>query len=163
MRKFGIFLLAFLLPACRVVITDSESRLDLRFGYRAGGVILRFTPDRGPGGVYRVGGEIRFFADLTRPGYVTLIVTDPDGQRYALERERWLPAGWNELPPRWARYRYTATPPTGRHRADLIYTDRRGALEFDLVLRSDAPATAGIRVDGRIRFDRAQTILWILP
>ena len=164
MRK-GILLalLLLLLPACRVVITDAETEVGVRFGYRAGGVIQRFEPDRGPGAVYRVGEAVRFFVDLARPGYVTLVITDPDGRRYALEEARWLPAGWSELPPRWAGYRYTAEPPTGRHRATLYYGERRGAVAFSLVLRSGRAATAGIRVDERVRTDRAETYLWILP
>ncbi len=162
MRK-GILLalLLLLLPACRVVITDAD--LGVRFDYRGGGVIQRFEPDRGPGAVYRVGEAIRFFVDLARPGYVTLVVTDPDGTRYALEEARWLPAGWNELPPRWAGYRYTAEPPTGRHRVTLYYSSERSRVAFSLVLRSGEGATAGIRVDERVRTDRAETYLWILP
>ncbi len=164
MRKFGLWLfLLVLLSACRVVITDAETEVGVRFGYRTGGTIQRFEPDRGPGAVYRVGEAIRFFVDLARPGYVTLVVTDPDGRRYALEEARWLPAGWNELPPRWAGYRYTAELPTGRHRATLYYSSARAAVALSLVLRSGEAATAGIRVDERVRTDRAETYLWILP
>ena len=110
-----------------------------------------------------MGEAVRFFVDLARPGYVTLVITDPDGRRYALEEARWLPAGWSELPPRWAGYRYTAEPPTGRHRATLYYSSARAAVALSLVLRSGEAATTGIRVDERVRTDRAETYLWILP
>lgn len=162
MRKLalGLVLLA-LLPACRVVITDAETRL--RVDYRAGGVIERFEPDRGPGAVYRVGEEVRFYVWLAEPGYVTLVVTDPGGRRYALETDRWLPAGFNELPPPGAGYRYTATYPTGRHRATLYYSQTRGGVRLSFLARSGGPAVAGIRIDERVASDQAETYLWILP
>ncbi len=162
MRKLALgLILLFLLPACRVVLTDAETRFDL--GYRAGGVIQRFEPDRGPGAVYRVGEEVRFLVWLAQPGYVTLMVSDPDGRRYPLEEDRWLPAGWSQLPPPGAGYRYTATYPTGRHRATLYYSQTRGAVRFSFIARSGGPAVAGIRIDQRVEGDRAETYLWILP
>ncbi len=162
MRKLilGLVLL-LLLPACRVVITDAETSLEFR--YRAARVIERFEPDRGPGAVYRVGEEVRFLVWLAEPGYVTLVVTDPDGRRYALEADRWLPAGYSTLPPPEAGYRYTATYPTGRHRATLYYSRARGAVRLSFLAHSGGPAVAGIRIDERVESDQAETTLWILP
>ena len=162
MRKLVLGIaLALLFTGCRVVITDAGARIDL--DYRRGGVIQSFEPDRGPGAAYRVGEEIRFLLELARAGYVTLVVTDPDGRSYSLERDRWLPAGWNQLPPRGSRYRYTADYPTGRHQVTLYYASERGAVALTLKSRSGEAATAGIRVDQRWVTDRADTYLWVLP
>ncbi len=160
MRKLAVLLgLLFVLAGCRIVVEGGEVRL----GYRYGAVIHRFEPDRGPGGVYRVGEPVRFFLELAQPGYVTLVVTDPDGRRYAIETARWLPAGWNELPPRWAGYRYTADYPTGRHTVTAYYSRTRGSVTLTLEARSGEPATAGIAVDTRHVEDRASTYLYVLP
>jgi len=153
--------LVLLLSGCRVVITDTGTRLDLV--YRYGDYIQTFEPDRGPGAIYRVGEEVRFRVYLSEPGYVTLVITDPDGRRYAIERDRWLPAGFSELPPPYAGYRYTATYPTGRHRATLYYAKARGAVTLTFVARSGEAAVAGIRVDERVATDRADTYFWVLP
>ncbi len=164
MRKLLVALgLLLLVAGCRLVIEGSGGSVGFGFGYQYGQVIRRFEPDRGPGGVYRVGEEVRFFLDLARPGYVTLMVTDPDGRRYAIETARWLPAGWNELPPRWAGYRYTADYPTGLHTVTAYYGSTRGSVTFTFEARSGGYATAGLRVDQRRVEDRAVTTLYVVP
>ncbi len=163
MRKLLLGLgLVLLVAGCRVVV-EGEPSVGISFGYRYGAVIRRFEPDRGPGAVYRVGEPVRFFLELARPGYLTLVVTDPDGRRYPIETARWLPAGWNELPPRWAGYRYTADYPTGLHTVTAYYGSTRGSVTFTFEARSGGYAAAGLQIDQRRVEDRAVTTLYVAP
>ncbi len=116
--RLGLALLALWLTACSVLIEPEGLSVTYRLGY--GGAILRFQPDRGPGATYYVGEEIRFFITLARPGYVTLVVTDPDGYTYELDRA-YLEAGALSLPR--GGYRYTLVPPRGLHRVRAVYTE----------------------------------------
>ncbi|GGM93148.1 hypothetical protein GCM10007092_02930 [Thermus composti] len=115
MRFLGVLLLG-LLSACSLVVEGGS--LTYRVAY--GGAILRFEPDRGAGATYFVGEEVRFFLTLDQGGWITLVVVDPDGYTYELDRF-YLPRGTHVLPP--GPYRYTLTPPRGLHRVRAIYTD----------------------------------------
>ncbi len=125
MRVLALLFLA-LLPGCTVVLEPAGFSFTYRVGY--GGAILRFEPDRGPGASYWVGEEVRFILSLARPGWINLVVIDPDGQTYELDRF-YLPEGTHLLPP--GPYRYTLVPPRGLHRVRAVYTDTRpgGRLE----------------------------------
>ncbi|WP_038048774.1 DUF4384 domain-containing protein [Thermus caliditerrae] len=124
MRLLVVFLVG-LLSACTVTLegVSLTYRLDLT------PAILRFEPDRGMGATYFVGEDIRFFLTLETPGWVSLVVVDPDGRTYELDRF-YLGRGTHVLPP--GAYRYTLTPPRGLHRVRAIYTDTEpGALRLE--------------------------------
>ena len=154
-------LLALVLGGCRVILTPDETDLGFSWRYTHGDVIQRFEPDRGPGAVYRVGEEVRFYLWLRKSGYVTLVVRDPDGARYALERELWLPAGWNELPPPGRVYR--ADYPTGLHRVYAYYASARGRVHLGFYGSSSGASAASIRVDQDVVEDVASTYLYVAP
>lgn len=126
LRWFGGILLLGLLAACAPTLEISGVGLDYRLGY--GGAILDFAPDRGPGGWYYLGEEVNFDLTLARPGWVTLVVVDPDGRVYELDRF-YLPAGRHLLPP--GPYRYTLVPPRGLHRVRAVFTDTRPSARLE--------------------------------
>jgi hypothetical protein len=109
-------LLVGLLSACTITLegVTLSYRLDLT------PAILRFEPDRGAGATYFVGEEIRFLLTLGRLGWVTLVVIDPDGRTYELDRF-YLGRGTHVLPP--GAYRYRLVPPRGLHRVRAVYTE----------------------------------------
>lgn len=108
--------LAGLLSGCAVTLEG----LTLSYRLDFTPAILRFEPDRGAGATYFVGEEVRFFLTLAFPGWVSLVVVDPDGRTYTLDRF-YLPRGTHVLPP--GAYRYVLTPPRGLHRVRAVYTD----------------------------------------
>lgn len=116
MRVFLLALAAFL-SACTLTLYPEGLSVTYRVDF--GGAILRFEPDRGRGATYFVGEEVRFFLTLDRPGWVSLVVQDPDGYTYELDRFH-LSRGTHVLPP--GPYRYTLTPPRGLHRVRAVYT-----------------------------------------
>lgn len=124
MRLFA-GLLALLLSAC--TLTLEGVTLTYRLDFTP--AILRFEPDRGVGATYFVGEDIRFFLTLESPGWVSLVVVDPDGRTYELDRF-YLGRGTHVLPP--GAYRYTLTLPRGLHRVRAVYTDAEpGALRLE--------------------------------
>jgi hypothetical protein len=74
----------------------------------------------GVGGQLLRGEEIRFLLTLGRPGWVSLVVIDPDGHTYELDR-LYLERGTHVLPP--GAYRYRLVPPRGLHRVRAVYTE----------------------------------------
>lgn len=91
-------------------------------------VISRFAPDRGEGGSYKVRERVFFSFTLSKPGYITLVTTDPDTTTVVLERNIQLPSGTHTLPLKTDRNAqgqatYLVLPPTGTSRFRLIYTD----------------------------------------
>ncbi len=92
--RFLLVLLAGFLSACTVTLEG----LTLTYRWDYSPVLLRFEPDRGAGATYFVGEEIRFFLTLDRPGWVALVVEDPDGRTYELDRF-FLQRGTHVLPP----------------------------------------------------------------
>lgn len=85
-------------------------------------VIGRFEPGRGPGGVYGVGEELRFWVWLNGPGYFTLSIVEPNGQISLLDN-LYLEAGTQILPPPGAGYLYRVAR-AGSYQARLAYADR---------------------------------------
>ncbi|WP_243092717.1 DUF4384 domain-containing protein [Thermus hydrothermalis] len=108
--------LAGLLSGCAVTLEG----LTLSYRLDFTPAILRFEPDRGVGATYFVGEEVRFFLTLASPGWVSLVVVEPDGYAYTLD-QFYLPRGTHALPPR--AYRYVAAPPRGLHRVRAVYTE----------------------------------------
>ncbi|KGQ21202.1 DUF4384 domain-containing protein [Thermus filiformis] len=125
----GLWLLLVLLSGCTLTFQPGGLRVTYRLDLEP--VIYRFEPDRGPGGVYYVGEEVRFLLTLARPGYLALVAVDPDGRTYEFDRV-YLPAGTHLLPNR--PVRYTLTPPRGLYRVRAVYTE--------------APAPARVRLEG---------------
>lgn len=124
MRLFA-GLLALLLSAC--TLTLEGVTLTYRLDFTP--AILRFEPDRGVGATYFVGEDIRFFLTLESPGWVSLVVVDPDGRTYELDRF-YLGRGTHVFPP--GTYRYTLAPPRGLRRVRAVYTDAEpGALRLE--------------------------------
>lgn len=156
--RLGLLLLAGLLSACTLVVEPAGLSLTYRLDF--GRAILRFEPDRGPGGVYYLGEEVRFFLTLAEPGWVALFVEDPDGHTYGLDRF-YLTQGTHVLPP--GAYRYTLVPPRGLHRVWAVYTDRAPTTlrlegvyrDFEGVLRLYLEATQARR------YDRAETFFYL--
>ncbi|APD09356.1 MULTISPECIES: DUF4384 domain-containing protein [Thermus] len=117
--------LAGLLSGCAVTLEG----LTLSYRLDFTPAILRFEPDRGPGAAYFVGEEVRFFLTLASPGWVSLVVVDPDGRTYTLD-SFYLPRGTHVLPP--GAYRYALTLPRGFHRVRAVYTDTEpGAVRLE--------------------------------
>jgi hypothetical protein len=74
-------------------------------------VITRFVPDRGEGAVYRRGQAISFTLSSQRDGYLSLLVIDPDGSRYAIARNLPVRAGSNRLSGPTRTTRFAVVPP----------------------------------------------------
>ncbi len=122
-----LVLLAGLLSACTITLEG----LTLTYRLDLSPAILRFEPDRGAGATYFVGEEIRFLLTLDRPGWVSLVVIDPDGRTYELDR-LYLERGTHLLPR--GAYRYRLIPPRGLHRVRAVYTE--------------APPSPRVRIEG---------------
>jgi hypothetical protein len=122
-----LVLLAGLLSACTITLEG----LTLTYRLDLSPAILRFEPDRGAGATYFVGEEIRFLLTLDRPGWVSLVVIDPDGRTYELDR-LYLERGTHLLPR--GAYRYRLIPPRGLYRVRAVYTE--------------APPSPRVRIEG---------------
>ncbi|MGQ9693031.1 MAG: DUF4384 domain-containing protein [Thermaceae bacterium] len=154
-----LFLPLVLLAGCTVQIGPSGLSLTYRVGLEP--VVLRFEPDRGAGGVYYVGEEVRFILTLSKPGYVALVATDPDGRTYEFDRF-YLSAGTHLLPNR--PVRYTLTPPRGLHRVRAVYTE--GAAPDRVRLEGvftdwDARLRIYLEASGSQRYDLAETYFYL--
>lgn len=149
-------LLAGLLSACTLTLegVTLTYRLDLT------PAILRFEPDRGTGATYFVGEEVRFFLTLESPGWVSLVVQDPDGYTYELDRF-YLTRGTHVLPP--GAYRYVLTPPRGLHRVRAVYTDTEpGALRLEGVYTDwDARLRVYLEASRTRRYQVAETHFYV--
>lgn len=123
LRLLLLSLLALALSSCTVYLRSGDLTISFktRFGVELSPVITRFDPDRGTGGVYRVGESISFIISLTQPGYITLVGIDPDGRTYEFDR-MFLREGTHVLsgPP---GQRYLLTPPVGTERVRAVYTN----------------------------------------
>jgi hypothetical protein len=86
-------------------------------------VITRFVPDRGEGAVYRRGQAISFTLSSQRDGYLSLLVIDPDGSRYAIARNLPVRAGSNRLSGPTRTTRFAVVPPAGPHRVRAYFSD----------------------------------------
>ncbi|SDF10113.1 protein of unknown function [Thermus arciformis] len=154
--RFLLVLLAGLLSACTVTLEG----LTLTYRLDLTPAILRFEPDRGTGATYFVGEEVRFFLTLESPGWVSLVVQDPDGHTYELDRF-YLPRGTHVLPP--GAYRYVLTPPRGLHRVRAVYTDTEpGALRLEGVYTDwDARLRVYLEASRARRYQVAETHFYV--
>jgi len=154
--RFLLVLLAGFLSACTVTLEG----LTLTYRWDYSPVLLRFEPDRGAGATYFVGEEIRFFLTLDRPGWVTLVVEDPDGRTYELDRF-FLQRGTHVLPP--GAYRYVLTPPRGLHRVRAVYTDREpGGVRLQGVYTDwDARLRVYLEASGARTYHVAETYFYV--
>ncbi|GAA6733542.1 DUF4384 domain-containing protein [Thermus oshimai] len=156
--RLGLLLLTGLLSACTLVVEPAGLSLTYRLDF--GRAILRFEPDRGPGGVYHLGEEVRFLLTLAEPGWVALFVEDPDGRTYGLDRF-YLARGTHVLPP--GAYRYTLVPPRGLHRVWAVYTDQAPtALRLEGVYRDfEGVLRLYLEAAQARRHDRAETFFYL--
>lgn len=108
--------------------TTVSTGLSLRLGVRVADIITRFEPTRGTGANYAPGENIQFRITVTRPGYVTLAIFNPDGDVYD-ERLRNIPveAGTNVIP---REVRLTAAAPRGRSYVRAYFTPAPGTVSF---------------------------------
>jgi len=158
MRVFLLPLAAFL-SACTLTLYPEGLSVTYRVDF--GGEILRFEPDRGRGATYFVGEEGRFFLTLDRPGWVSLVVQDPDGYTYELDRFH-LSRGTHVLPP--GPYRYTLTPPRGLHRVRAVYTQSPPSSRVRLEGRYtdwDARLRLYVEASGARAYDVAETYFYV--
>ncbi|MER3451800.1 MAG: hypothetical protein C4298_04475 [Thermus sp.] len=154
-----VWLLALLLTGCTIRLYPEGIGLTYRVGLEP--AIYRFEPDRGAGGRYFVGEEVRFILTLARPGYVTLVAIDPDGRTYEFDRV-YLSAGTHLLPNR--PVRYTLVPPGGLHRVRAVYTEAPAPAQVRLEgVFTDWDARLGIYLEasGGHRYDVAETHFYV--
>lgn len=76
--------------------------------------ILSFAPDRGEGGFYGLGEEIRFTVQVERSGYLNLSVRDASGETSVLLSGQYVSAGSTLTLPN-SGARFVLAPPRGRH------------------------------------------------
>jgi hypothetical protein len=154
--RFLLVLLAGFLSACTVTLEGLT--LTYRFGYSP--AILRFEPDRGAGATYFLGEEVRFLLTLAEPGWVSLVVQDPDGYTYELDRF-YLEGGTHVLPP--GPYRYTTAPPPGLHRVRAVYTESppAGVRLQGVYTNWDARLRVYLEASGARRYDVAETHFYV--
>lgn len=100
--------------------------ITIRFGVPVADIINNFEPDRGRGAVYGVGERIRFRINVDRPGYITLILFDPDGCVTPIPSEAVGP-GTNILP---VNFGFTAVPPRGPTYVRAIFSNAPRIYEF---------------------------------
>lgn len=104
---------------------------------------------------------MRFFLTLDRPGWVSLVVQDPDGYTYELDRFH-LSRGTHVLPP--GPYRYTLTPPRGLHRVRAVYTQSPPSGRVRLEGRYtdwDARLRLYVEASGARAYDVAETYFYV--
>ncbi len=120
MRFFFLLTLCFL-AAC------APARLD-RARLSNASLIAGFVPDRGEGGVYKLGEQVRFTLTLNRSGYLTLISYEPNNNVVPFENNVNLSAGKQVFPRPEdrqgnAQAAYLIVRPTGTNRVLALYTD----------------------------------------
>jgi hypothetical protein len=91
-------------------------------------VITDFVPDKGQGGTYRIGEQLKFTFQLARPGFITLLSYGATGNTQAAEKNLKLEAGKHSFPRAndrqgTAQAAYVLGAPTGNNRAILIYSN----------------------------------------
>lgn len=157
--RLVLLALSAILSACTLILYPEGLSVTYRVDF--GGAILRFEPDRGAGATYFLGEEVRFLLTLDQPGWVSLVVIDPDGRTYELDRF-YLDRGTHLLPP--GAYRYTLTLPRGLHRVRAVYTEgpppARVRLE-GVYTDWDARLRLYIEASGARRYDVAETYFYV--
>lgn len=146
-RLFPLLFLAGLLSSCTLTMRPQVG-VNLAFGVDLTPTIVRLEPDRGQGATYFVNEYVRFNLSLNRPGYVTLVAIDPDGDAYEFSRY-YLQAGYHVLsgPQGRSDLGFQLKPPRGVQRVRAIFTD--------------AQYPSGVRFEGRFRdngWDRQTTL-----
>ena len=91
-------------------------------------VLSAFAPDRGEGGVYKLGEQVKFNIVLNQAGYLTLISYEPKDKVVPFEVNVRLLAGKQVFPRPEdrqgnAQAAYLIVPPTGTNRVIALYTD----------------------------------------
>ncbi|MEZ0347312.1 MAG: DUF4384 domain-containing protein [Thermus sp.] len=154
--RFLALLLAGLLSGCAVTLKGASLSYHLDFVP----AIRYFAPDRGPGATYFLGEEVRFFLTLDAPGWISLVVIDPDGRTYTLDQFHLL-SGTHVLPS--GAYRYVLTPPRGLHRVRAVYTDRYpGSLRLEgLYTDWDARLSVYLEASRASRYQVAETHFYV--
>lgn len=155
----GIWLLLALLTGCTVSLYPAGLNVTYRLAPEP--ILYRFEPDRGAGGVYYLGEEVRFLLSLARPGYVALVAIDPDGRTYEFDRV-YLSAGTHLLPNR--PVRYTLTPPRGLYRVRAVYTEASAPAQIRLegvFTDWDSRLRIYLEASGGRRYDLAETHFYL--
>ena len=91
-------------------------------------VLSAFMPDRGEGGTYKLGEQVKFNLTLSQAGYLTLISYEPKDNVVPFEINVKLLAGKQVFPRPEdrqgnAQAAYLIVPPTGANRVIAVYTD----------------------------------------
>lgn len=157
MRLFSLALFA-LLVAC------APARLD-RSSLSNADVITAFVPDRGEGGLYKLGEQVRFRLNSKTAGFINLISYEPTNNVVLFESNVQIKAGEQAFPRPEdrqgnAQAAYLIVPPLGTNRVIALYSDvpltnlPRGTRDND-ALRS--AIRSALQTSKATRFDLAET------
>lgn len=95
-------------------------------------LIANLRPDRGEGGTYFVGEEVRISVTTRTAGYVTLVALQPNGYASTLVQGAYVNAGTTTFPRAQDRVTYNVAAPRGLQRVRAIFTRVRPSTELVL-------------------------------
>jgi hypothetical protein len=110
-----------------VLVSCVPTRLE-RSGLSNAAVIGNFVPDRGEGGLYKLGEQVRFRVNIKQAGYISLISYEPTKNVVVFESNVALKAGEQVFPRPEdrqgnAQAAYLIVPPVGFNRVIALYSD----------------------------------------
>ncbi|MBB5235399.1 DUF4384 domain-containing protein [Deinococcus budaensis] len=119
--------LALGLSSCTVSV-----RSNLGLAGSGSNLITNLRPDRGEGGTYLVGDEVRISVTTRTAGYVTLVALQPGGAASVLARNVYVNAGTTTFPRAQDGVTYNVAAPRGLQRVRAIFTRVRPTSELVL-------------------------------
>lgn len=112
------------LSACTVT-----NRPNVGLSGSSSNLIARVTPDKGEGGVYKVGEAVKLNVTTRTAGYVTLLALNSDNTVNVLVQNARVTEGTTTFP-RIGEATFTVAPPLGVQRVRAIFTRERPTTEI---------------------------------